>query len=55
MQNLKYTLHEAGINFSQVSKSSTIFLVNLILFQRLTRSMPKTLSGDFPAREPVAV
>jgi 2-iminobutanoate/2-iminopropanoate deaminase len=54
MQNLKSILHEAGMDFSQVVKT-TIFLSDMNLFSTVNEIYAKYLSGDFPARETVAV
>ena len=54
MRNLKAVLHEAGMNFSDVVKT-TIFLSDMNLFSTVNEIYAKYLSGDFPARETVAV
>jgi 2-iminobutanoate/2-iminopropanoate deaminase len=54
MQNLKSILQEAGMDFSQVVKT-TIFLSDMNLFSTVNEIYAKYLSGDFPARETVAV
>lgn len=54
MQNLKAILHEAGMDFHQVVKT-TIFLSDMNLFSTVNEIYAKYLSGDFPARETVAV
>jgi len=54
MQNLKSILHEAGMDFSKVVKT-TIFLSDMNLFSTVNEIYAKYLSGDFPARETVAV
>jgi 2-iminobutanoate/2-iminopropanoate deaminase len=54
MQNLKAILHEAGMDFHQVVKT-TIFLSDMSLFSAVNEIYAKYLSGDFPARETVAV
>ncbi len=54
MQNLKTILHGAGMNFSQMVKT-TIFLSDMSLFSTVNEIYAKYLSGDFPARETVAV
>jgi 2-iminobutanoate/2-iminopropanoate deaminase len=54
MQNLKAILHEAGMDFHQVVKT-TIFLSDMSLFSTVNEIYAKYFSGDFPARETVAV
>lgn len=54
MQNLKAILHEAGMDFQHVVKT-TIFLSDMSLFSTVNEIYAKYLSGDFPARETVAV
>jgi len=54
MQNLKAILAEAGMNFSNVVKT-TIFLSDMDLFAEVNIIYAKYFDGDFPARETVAV
>jgi 2-iminobutanoate/2-iminopropanoate deaminase len=54
MQNLKSVLAEAGMNFSNVVKT-TIFLSDMSLFGSVNEIYGKYFEGDFPARETVAV
>jgi len=54
MQNLKSILNEAGLNFSHVVKT-TIFLTDMGSFSMVNEVYGKYFSGDFPARETVAV
>lgn len=54
MQNLKAVLAEAGMNFSNVVKTS-IFLSDMDLFGQVNTIYGKYFEGDFPARETVAV
>ena len=54
MQNLKAILSEAGMDFSNVLKT-TIFLNDMALFSEVNEVYGKYFSGDFPARETVAV
>jgi len=54
MQNLKSILTEAGLNFSHVVKT-TIFLTNMDMFTMVNEVYGKYFSGEFPARETVAV
>ncbi|MBZ5857934.1 RidA family protein [Flavihumibacter profundi] len=54
MQNLKSVLQEAGMDFSNVVKT-TIFLSDMSLFSTVNEVYGRYFSGDFPARETVAV
>lgn len=54
MQNLKSILAEAGMDFSNVVKT-TIFLSDMDLFGDVNVIYAKYFEGDFPARETVAV
>lgn len=54
MQNIKAVLAEAGMDFSNVVKT-TIFLSDMGLFGQVNEIYGKYFDGDFPARETVAV
>lgn len=54
LQNLKAILAEAGMDFSNIVKT-TIFLSDMDLFSQVNESYAKYFDGDFPARETVAV
>lgn len=54
MQNLKSILSEAGMNFSNVVKT-TIFITDIGQFSEINEIYGKYFSGDFPARETVQV
>ena len=54
MQNLKAVLTEAGLDFSHVIKT-TIFLSDMSLFTAVNEVYGKYFTGNFPARETVAV
>jgi 2-iminobutanoate/2-iminopropanoate deaminase len=54
MQNLKNILQEAGMNFSNVMKT-TIFLTDMGRFSEINEIYGKYFDGDFPARETVEV
>lgn len=54
MQNLKAILNEAGMNFDDVVKTS-IFLSDMSLFGEVNEEYAKYFSGNYPARETVAV
>jgi 2-iminobutanoate/2-iminopropanoate deaminase len=54
MQNLKAILQEAGMNFSNVIKT-TIFLTDMHRFGEVNEIYGKYFEGDFPARETVQV
>lgn len=54
MKNLAAILEAASMNFSQVVKT-TIFLSDMSLFAPVNEVYGSYFSGDFPARETVAV
>jgi 2-iminobutanoate/2-iminopropanoate deaminase len=54
MHNLRTVLAAADMNFSHVVKT-TIFLSDMVLFSAVNEVYGKYFSGDFPARETVAV
>jgi len=54
MANLKAVLEEAGMNFSNVVKT-TIFLKEMTSFAAVNEEYGKYFDKDFPARETVAV
>jgi 2-iminobutanoate/2-iminopropanoate deaminase len=54
MKNLNAVLTEAGYNFSDVVKT-TIFLTDMSLFNAVNEVYGKYFTGNFPARETVAV
>ncbi len=54
LQNLKSILSEAGMDFSNIVKT-TIFLSDMNLFSQVNEIYAKYFDGDFPARETVAV
>ena len=54
MKNLTAVLNEAGMNFSNVVKT-TIFLSDMNLFAEVNEIYGKYFDGGFPARETVAV
>jgi 2-iminobutanoate/2-iminopropanoate deaminase len=54
MHNLKAILADAGIDFSHVVKT-TIFLSDMSLFTTVNEVYGKYFTGNFPARETVAV
>lgn len=54
MHNLKSILSEAKMDFNNVAKT-TIFLSDMSLFAAVNEVYGKYFSGDFPARETVAV
>lgn len=54
MQNLKAILHEAGIGFEQVLKTS-IFLTDMNFFAEVNAVYASYFTEQFPARETVAV
>ena len=54
LQNLKVILAEAGMDFSNIVKT-TIFLSDMELFSRVNEIYAKYFEGDFPSRETVAV
>ncbi|WP_126244582.1 RidA family protein [Chitinophaga rhizosphaerae] len=54
MQNLRNILSEAGMDFSDVVKS-TIFIMNMGDFGKINEVYGKYFTGYFPARETVQV
>src|SRR6187551_39733 len=54
MRNLKAVLQEAGLDFSNVVKT-TIFLKEMSSFAEVNSEYGKYFDKDFPARETVAV
>ncbi|HRE50938.1 MAG TPA: RidA family protein [Flavitalea sp.] len=54
MENLKAILDAAGLNFSHIVKT-TIFLSDMALFAEVNEIYGSYFSGDYPARETVAV
>jgi 2-iminobutanoate/2-iminopropanoate deaminase len=54
MQNLRNILTEAGMDFSDVVKS-TIFIMDMGAFSQINEVYGKYFSGYFPARETVQV
>ena len=54
MKNLKSILAEADMDFNDVVKT-TIFLSDMELFGQVNEIYGKYFTGDFPARETVAV
>jgi 2-iminobutanoate/2-iminopropanoate deaminase len=54
MQNLKAILDEAKLTFEHVVKT-TIFLTDMSLFAEVNEIYGSYFSGDYPARETVAV
>lgn len=54
MKNLEAILTEAGMNFSNVVKTS-IFLTDMALFGQVNEIYGSYFSSDFPARETIAV
>jgi 2-iminobutanoate/2-iminopropanoate deaminase len=54
MRNIAAILEEAGVNFNHVVKT-TIFLSDMTLFARVNEVYGSYFSGDYPARETVAV
>jgi 2-iminobutanoate/2-iminopropanoate deaminase len=54
MNNLKAILHEAGMDFSHVVKT-TIFLTDMNLFGAVNEIYARYFKSNFPARETVAV
>ncbi|MBL7727503.1 MAG: RidA family protein, partial [Dinghuibacter sp.] len=54
MHNLKAILAEAGLDFSNVVKT-TIFLSDMSLFSEVNEVYGKYFEGGFPARETIAV
>jgi 2-iminobutanoate/2-iminopropanoate deaminase len=54
MQNVKAILHEAQMDFNSVVKT-TIFLSDMSLFATVNEIYSSYFTGDYPARETVAV
>ena len=54
MENVNAVLTEAGYNFTNVVKT-TIFLSDMALFPAVNEIYGKYFTGDYPARETVAV
>ncbi|MBU6157409.1 MAG: RidA family protein [Bacteroidetes bacterium] len=54
MKNLKAVLNAAGMDFSEVIKTS-IFLSDMSLFPKVNEIYGQYFTGEFPARETVAV
>jgi 2-iminobutanoate/2-iminopropanoate deaminase len=54
MQNLKAVLSEAGMNFSNVVKT-TIFIIDMHQFSEINEVYGRYFESDFPARETVQV
>jgi 2-iminobutanoate/2-iminopropanoate deaminase len=54
MKNIQAILHEAQMDFNSVIKT-TIFLSDMSLFATVNEIYATYLTGDFPARETVAV
>jgi 2-iminobutanoate/2-iminopropanoate deaminase len=54
MKNLEAILTAAGADFSQVVKT-TIFLSDMSLFQQVNQVYGRYFTGNYPARETVAV
>jgi 2-iminobutanoate/2-iminopropanoate deaminase len=54
MQNLKAILHEAGMTFSDVVKT-TIFITDMHCFSEINEVYGKYFGNHFPARETVQV
>ena len=54
MQNLKFVLNEGQMDFNHVVKT-TIFLSDMSLFTKVNEIYSSYFTGDFPARETVAV
>ena len=54
MKNLKAVLIQAGFDFDQVVKT-TIFLSDMSLFGTVNEVYGKYFTGNFPARETIAV
>jgi 2-iminobutanoate/2-iminopropanoate deaminase len=54
MHNLRAVLHAAEMDFKHVVKT-TIFLTDMALFPSVNDVYAKYFSGDFPARETIAV
>lgn len=54
MKNLKAVLHEAGLGFSSVVKT-TIYLTDMSLFTQVNEVYAAYFEDAFPARETIAV
>ena len=54
MHNLRTILHAAGLDFKHVVKT-TIFLTDMAFFTSVNEVYGKYFTGEFPARETVAV
>jgi 2-iminobutanoate/2-iminopropanoate deaminase len=54
MKNLRAVLHEAQMDFNNVVKT-TIFLSDMSLFSQVNEIYSRFFTGDYPARETVAV
>jgi len=54
MKNLEAILHEAGLSFSHVVKTS-IFLADMNDFSKVNTVYAKYFTGEYPARETVQV
>src|ERR671933_1965719 len=54
MQNIRAILHEAGMTFFNVVKT-TIFITDMNQFSEINEVYGKYFHGDFPARETVQV
>ena len=54
MKNIKAVLEEAGFGFEHILKSS-IFLSDMELFNEVNAVYANSFSGNFPARETIAV
>ncbi len=54
MKNLQSILKEAGLNFTNVVKT-TIFLSDMALFAQVNEAYGSYFTSDYPARETVAV
>ncbi|MBA2500050.1 MAG: RidA family protein [Chitinophagaceae bacterium] len=54
MKNLQVILHEAGMQFNRVVKT-TIFLTDMKQFAEINEVYGSFFNGDFPARETVEV
>lgn len=54
MKNIEALLHKAGLGFSHVVKT-TIFLSDMSLFAAVNEVYGSYFTGDYPARETIAV
>jgi 2-iminobutanoate/2-iminopropanoate deaminase len=54
MKNIRAILHEAQMDFNSLVKT-TIFLSDMSLFSAVNEVYASYITGDFPARETVAV